>query len=241
MEVRRALVSFRTAGPQRSRRHRRHGGSALIGQLLALVLVAAPVAAEARVLRIVALGDSLTAGLGLPEAASFPSVLERRLKKDGFDVEVSNAGVSGDTTTDGLARLDWSTPEGTDFVIVELGANDMLRGIKPAIARDALAKILSNLRDRKIPAALAGMRSLANWGDQYRAEFEAIYPDLATQFSTPLYPFFLDGAAGRPDLTQGDGMHPNPAGVEIVVDRFAPFLEPILKERFGPPSAASAK
>ena len=197
--------------------------------------------AAAKTIHIVALGDSLTAGFQLPESSSFPTVLERRLRADGFDVEISNAGVSGDTATDGLARLAWSTPDGVDLVIVELGANDMLRNLPPSIARSALDKTLSELRNRKIPAVLAGMHSLANWGHQYRAEFERIYPDLAAQYSLPLYPFFLEGVAGHPELTLGDGLHPNAKGVEAMVGNFLPFIEPVLVERFGRPSSSPAK
>ena len=231
---------FSGGEPVRAERRSRHGGSALLGQIAGLVLLACGAGgASARTIHIVALGDSLTAGYQLPESAAFPNALQRGLRAKGFDVEVSNAGVSGDTATDGLARLDWSTPEGTDLVIVELGANDMLRNIPPSTPRDALERILSKLRDRKIPAVLAGMRSLANWGEQYRGEFEAIYPDLAARFSVPLYPFFLDGVSGRPEMTLGDGLHPDAQGVETIVDRFVPFLQPILIEKFGAPMQPS--
>lgn len=206
-------------------------------QIVWLVLIfLGPATAQADPVRIVALGDSLTAGFGLPESAAFPSVLQRRLKEKGFDVEVSNAGVSGDTATGGLARLDWSTPAGTDLVIVELGANDMLRNAPPATPRAALESILSRLRDRRIPAVLAGMKSLANWGEDYRQQFERIYPDLAAKFSVPLYPFFLDGVSGNAQMTLGDGLHPNQQGVERIADGFASFLAPILTERFGSPA-----
>ena len=139
-------------------------------------------AAEAKPVSIVALGDSLTAGYQLPAAEAFPNVLQARLRADGFSVEVANAGVSGDTTAGGLARLDWSVPDGTDLVIVELGANDMLRGAPPADAAQALSRITERLQARKIVVVLAGMRSIGNWGDSYRAEFEAIYPDLAKRY-----------------------------------------------------------
>jgi acyl-CoA thioesterase-1 len=231
-----------SAGAILSVRRNRHGGSALLGQFFALVLLVCGASnASARAIHIVALGDSLTAGYQLQESAAFPSVLQRKLRERGFDVDVSNAGVSGDTATDGLARLDWSTPDGTDLVIVELGANDMLRNIAPSAPREALTRILSNLRDRKIPAVLAGMRSLTNWGEQYRGQFESIYPDLAARFSVPLYPFFLDGVSGHPELTLGDGLHPNVQGVQTIVENFVPFLEPILIERFGAPISSSRK
>ena len=190
-------------------------------------------AAEAKPVSIVALGDSLTAGYQLPAAEAFPNVLQARLRADGFSVEVANAGVSGDTTAGGLARLDWSVPDGTDLVIVELGANDMLRGAPPADAAQALSRITERLQARKIVVVLTGMRSIGNWGDSYRAEFEAIYPDLAKRYDAPFYPFFLEGVAGDRALTQQDGMHPNKAGVEKIVAGFAPFLETVLTTRFG--------
>lgn len=190
-------------------------------------------AAESGPIRIVAFGDSLTAGYELPAAAAFPAVLERRLRKDGFSVEIANAGVSGDTAGGGLARLDWSVPDGTDLVIIELGANDMLRGAPPADARKALVEIVDRLKARRIDVVIAGMRSIANWGDAYTKEFEAIYPDLANRAGAPLYPFFLEGVSGDRALTLPDAMHPNVAGVEKIVDGFAPFLEKHLVERFG--------
>ena len=190
-------------------------------------------AAGARPVSIVAFGDSLTAGYQLPAAEAFPSVLQSRLRADGFSVDVANAGVSGDTTAGGLARLDWSVPEGTDLVILELGANDMLRGAPPADAARALSQILERLQARKIAVVLAGMRSIGNWGDAYRAEFEAIYPDIARRYDAPFYPFFLEGVAGDHALTQQDGMHPNKAGVEKIVAGFAPFLAKVLTAHFG--------
>jgi acyl-CoA thioesterase-1 len=194
----------------------------------------AALAADSGPIRIVAFGDSLTAGYELPATAAFPAVLERRLRKDGFSVEIANAGVSGDTAGGGLARLDWSVPDGTDLVIVELGANDMLRGAPPADARKALVEIVDRLKARRIDVVIAGMRSIANWGDAYAKEFEAIYPDLAKRAGTSLYPFFLDGVSGDRALTLPDGLHPNVAGVEKIVDGFAPFLEKHLSERYGP-------
>lgn len=190
-------------------------------------------AAQSGPVRIVAFGDSLTAGYELPATAAFPAVLEKRLRADGFAVEIANAGVSGDTSVGGLARLDWSVPPDTDLVIVELGANDMLRGAPPAEAAKALAKIVERLQARKIAVVLAGMRSIANWGEAYANEFQAIYPDIARRFGVSLYPFFLEGVAGDRELTLRDGMHPNTAGVEKIVAGFAPFLETALTERFG--------
>ena len=190
-------------------------------------------AAQSGPVRIVAFGDSLTAGYELPATAAFPAVLEKRLRADGFAIEIANAGVSGDTSVGGLARLDWSVPPDTDLVIVELGANDMLRGAPPAEAAKALAEIVERLQARKIAVVLAGMRSIANWGEAYANEFQAIYPDLARRFGVSLYPFFLEGVAGDRELTLRDGMHPNTAGVEKIVAGFAPFLETALTERFG--------
>lgn len=191
-------------------------------------------AADPATLRIVAFGDSLTAGYELPATAAFPPMLEKRLRADGFSVSVANAGVSGDTSAGGLARLDWSIPEGADLAIVELGANDMLRGAPPAEAAAALTQIVERLQARKIAIVLAGMKSIANWGAAYAKEFEAIYPDLASRYGVPIYPFFLEGVSGDRSLTLPDGLHPNAAGVEKMVAGFAPFLEKILVEKYGP-------
>jgi acyl-CoA thioesterase-1 len=171
---------------------------------------------------IVALGDSLTAGYGLGAGDGFTDRLEARLKADGHDVSVVNAGVSGDTTKGGLARLDWSVPDGTALVIVELGANDALRGIAPAETRANLDAILARLKERNIPVLLAGMIAPPNMGEDYGREFNPIYAQLAKKHQVPLYPFFLDGVAGDPALNQADGMHPNVKGVEIIVDRIVP-------------------
>lgn len=223
---------------------RRSGVAVVIAQIAAAFALAgafagslaAPAAANARKpLQIVALGDSLTAGFMLPAEAAFPSVLQRRLAAMGYSVEIANAGVSGDTTTGGLARLDWSTPEGTDLVIVELGANDMLRAVPPEMARRNLETILQKLKARKIPVVLAGMKSLGNWGEDYARKFEAIYPELALAYGAPLYPYFLAGVQGENKMTLPDELHPNAAGVERIVDWFAPFLAAVLTQRFGPP------
>ncbi|HMN72200.1 MAG TPA: arylesterase [Rhodoblastus sp.] len=196
-------------------------------------MMASAHAADPAVVRIVAFGDSLTAGYELPSTVAFPAMLEKRLRADGFSVEIANAGVSGDTSGGGLARLDWSVPDGTDLVIVELGANDMLRGAPPAEAAKALSQIVERLQARKIAVVLAGMKSIANWGAAYTKEFEAIYPDLASRYDIPLYPFFLEGVSGDRALTLPDGLHPSAAGVEKIVAGFAPFLEKILVERYG--------
>ena len=180
--------------------------------------------AAMRPLKLVALGDSLTAGYGLPGEAAFPAVLERALRAKGYAVSITNAGVSGDTTSGGLARLDWSVPDGTDGVILELGANDMLRGIDPNIPRQALDEILARLRERGIPVLLAGMYASRNLGAEYVARFEAIFPDLAKKYGVPLYPFFLDGVAGVRELALPDGLHPTAKGVQVIVERILPTV-----------------
>src|SRR3954451_13468282 len=205
--------------------------AAIAALLVAAGLGATPepaAAAPGRPLRIVVLGDSLSAGYGLPRDAAFPEVLERALKARGHDVAITNAGVSGDTTTGGLARLDWSVPEGTDAVIVELGANDMLRGVDPAIPRRALETIVSRLKARGVAVMLAGMYASRNLGPDYTGRFDAIYRDLAQKYGLVLYPFFLDGVAGERDLNLPDGLHPTAKGIEIIVERILPTVEVFL-------------
>ncbi|WGD32423.1 arylesterase [Ancylobacter sp. WKF20] len=180
---------------------------------------------HAEPLRLVAFGDSLTAGLGLPAKDAFPAKLQAALKAKGHDVVIENAGVSGDTTTAGLARLDWSIPDGTQGVILELGANDALRGLDPAIAEKSLDAILARLKERKIPVLLAGMVAPPNLGGGYAERFNAIYPRLAAKYDVPLYPFFLDGVAGQGKLNQPDGIHPTAAGVDVIVERITPAVE----------------
>ena len=186
-------------------------------------------AASAPAIHIVALGDSLTAGYQLPQDAAFPVVLEKALRAGGFNAAITNAGVSGDTASDGLDRLDWSVPQDTNAVILELGANDMLRGIDPKLTHDALAAILARLKARGVKVLLAGMRAAPQLGQDYASRFDAIYPDLAKTYDVPLYPFFLDGVAGNADLTQSDGMHPTRAGVETMVKAMLPAIEAFLK------------
>jgi acyl-CoA thioesterase I len=187
-----------------------------------------PLAATQRTMRVVALGDSLTAGLGLPADATFSAKLERALRDRGFDVEIINAGVSGDTASGGLARLDWSVSDGTDAVILELGANDMLMGIDPNVTRKSLAEILRRLSERHIPVLLAGMRAAPNLGPEYGRAFETIYSDLAAQHNVPLYPFFLDGVAAEAKLNQADGLHPTAAGIDVIVARILPKIEELV-------------
>jgi acyl-CoA thioesterase I len=202
----------------------------ICGLLAVFAIVSPSASAAARTLQIVALGDSLTAGLGLPPGQSFPDVLQRSLKAKGYDVEIANAGVSGDTAADGLARLDWATPDGVDAAIVEFGANDMLRGYDPAATKKTLSEILSRLQARHIPILIAGMRAAPNLGPEYDKSFDAIYPDLAQQYGAVLYPFFLDGVAGDPKLNQKDGLHPTKEGVETIVARIMPSVEALISK-----------
>ncbi|MGO4333354.1 arylesterase [Labrys sp. KB_33_2] len=188
------------------------------------------VSAAAEPLRLVALGDSLTAGLGLEAKDAYPAKLQAALAKLGVEVVIDNAGVSGDTTDGGLARLDWSVPDGTKAVLIELGANDMLRGLDPKLARANLAAMLERLKERKIPVLLMGMRAAPNLGADYQKAFDAVYPDLASQYGAVLYPFFLDGVAGTPGLNQADGMHPTAAGVDVIVTRLAPVVAEFVRK-----------
>ena len=194
-----------------------------------MVLAAAsPVAARA--IRLVVLGDSLTAGLGLPPGKAFPDRLQAALRARGWDVDVLNAGVSGDTAADGLARYDWAVPANADALIVELGANDMLRGLEPEATKKALSAILDKAHAARLPTLIAGMRAAPNLGAEYDRAFDAIYPALAKDHDVALYPFFLDGVAGDPKLNQADGMHPTAEGVDAIVERIAPSVEEILKQ-----------
>ena len=188
---------------------------------------ALPAGAETPV-KVVVLGDSLTAGLGLPAKDGFVPRLQAALAADGVAAEIANAGVSGDTVADGLARLDWSVPQGTDAVIVELGANDMLRGLKPQVTRDALDQILRRLTARHVAVLLCGMRAAPNLGPAYGEEFARIFPELAAKYGVPLYPFFLGGVAADRKLLQRDGMHPSAAGVGVIVERILPQVKDLI-------------
>ncbi len=194
-----------------------------------------PPAAPAKAVKVVAFGDSLTAGLGLPADRAFPIRLQKALESKGIKVDIINAGVSGDTTSGGRDRLEWSVPEGTDAVILELGANDAMRGTDPNVTRAALADILTRLKARKIAVLLCGMLAPPNYGADYAARFNAIYPELAKQFGVPLYPFFLEGVAAETRLNQKDGIHPTVEGVDIIVKNMLPtveaFLGPIAGQR----------
>jgi acyl-CoA thioesterase-1 len=194
--------------------------------LMAALMTAGPVFAQP--VKMVVLGDSLSAGLGLSGPAAFPARLQKALKDKGIDVDMINAGVSGDTSSGGRDRLDWSVPEGTEAVIVELGANDALRGTDPAVTRAALSDIVSRLKARKIAVMLCGMLAPPNYGRDYAAKFDAIYPDLAKRFDVPLYRFFLDGVAADPKLNQADGIHPTAEGVDIIVTNMLPTVEAFL-------------
>nr|WP_245515089.1 arylesterase [Jiella endophytica] len=191
-------------------------------------VAAQPAAGDGKPIEIVAFGDSLTQGYGVEPGKAFPEQLEAALRKDGLNVAVDNAGVSGDTTTGGLSRLDWSVPQTADLVIVELGANDALRGISPDITRNNLDEILKRLTDRGQTVILAGMLAPPNMGEDYASKFDAIYPDLAKKYPVTLYPFFLEGVAADPELNQADGMHPTAKGVAKIVAAMKPVIETAL-------------
>ena len=200
--------------------------------MLALMTIAMTAASQAqpaaKPVKLVVLGDSLSAGLGLPAQEAFPQKLQKALQAKGIAVDMTNAGVSGDTTSGGRDRLDWSVPDGTDGVFVELGANDALRGIDPDLTRAALTDIVQRLKARKIAVMLCGMLAPPNYGADYAARFNSIYPDLAKKFGVPLYPFFLDGVAADAKLNQADGIHPTAAGVDIIVGNIMPAVEAFL-------------
>jgi acyl-CoA thioesterase I len=209
----------------------------MVAHMLVLgLLLLAPAAAfaqttaarETRPVKMVVLGDSLSAGLGLSAPAAFPARLQKALQSKGIAVDMVNAGVSGDTSSGGRDRLDWSVPEGTQAVIVELGANDALRGVDPKVTRSALTDILTRLKARGIAVLLCGMYAPPNYGADYSASFNAIYPDIAKQFGVPLYPFFLEGVATEAKLNQPDGIHPTAEGVDTIVRNILPAVEAFL-------------
>jgi acyl-CoA thioesterase-1 len=189
---------------------------------------AGPAVAADKPVNIVALGDSLTAGYGLAGKDAFPAKLAQALVARGVAVTISNAGVSGDTMAGGLARLDWSVPPETDAVILELGANDALRGLDPAATRRALEAILGALAKRNIPVLLCGMLAPRNLGTDYARAFDSIFPELATAYGTVFYPFFLDGVAADAKLNQHDGLHPTAAGVDVIVAKILPKVEELI-------------
>ncbi|TCQ25000.1 arylesterase [Rhizobium sp. PP-CC-3G-465] len=192
--------------------------AALAGLIAAGPLYAAPI-------ELVGFGDSLMAGYQLPPDDAFPARLEKALRDKGHDVSISNAGVSGDTTSGGLARIDWSVPDGTKGVILELGANDALRGIPPEESRKNLVAMIEKLKARGIGVLLVGMLAPPNMGGDYADRFNPIYPELAKTYGVPLYPFFLDGVVEDAGLKIEDGMHPNPKGVGVMVERMLPVVE----------------
>lgn len=202
----------------------------MIGGLLLALLAVAPSAA-AEPLRLMAYGDSLTHGYGLPDGETFPDQLEAELQAEGLNVEVLNAGNSGETTAGGLARLDWALADRPDAVILELGANDGLRGLDPEATYDNLDAILERLSEEGLPVLLAGMLAPPNLGPEYTEAFNAIYPQLAKKHEVPLYPFFLDGVAMVPELNQPDGIHPNARGVAEIVERITPHVVRFLEAR----------
>lgn len=203
--------------------------------LIAALLAWAGALGAERPLRIVALGDSLTAGYGLKSGQAFPARLEATLRSAGFGVEVINAGVSGETTAGGRARLDWVLNDKPDVVIVELGSNDGLRGFDPPETFRNLDAILDRLKAAGVRVLLTGMRAPPNLGREYEAEFEAVFQRLAAEHEVAFYPFFLDGVAADPELNQEDGMHPNARGVEVIVERILPFLRPLIEGRTAAP------
>jgi len=200
-----------------------------LAALLGLGLVASPAAAEP--VRLMAFGDSLTHGYGLPAGETFPEQLEAALQAKGLDVTVLNAGNSGDTTAGGLARLDWALADDPDAVLLELGANDGLRGLDPAATYDNLDAIMAKLKAEGLPVLIAGMLAPPNLGREYGEAFNKVYPRLAKKYEAPLYPFFLDGVAMEPALNQADGIHPNAAGVAEIVARITPHVVRLLEAR----------
>lgn len=194
-----------------------------------MVAIGLPMAASAAPVKLMVLGDSLVAGHGLPQGDAFPDVLEMALVDNGYDVVLLNAGVSGDTSAGGLARLDWSLSDNPDAMIIVLGGNDLLRGLEPAATRENIAAIVAKLHARKIPVMLAGMQAPRNLGADYAAEFDNLYREIGADDRVVFYPFFLDGVALQAELNQPDGLHPNLAGVKEITRRILPFAELLLE------------
>lgn len=202
--------------------------AAAILALLAALPLAGPAAFAAEPIRIVALGDSLTAGYGLPPGDAFPVRLEAALKRKGHHVEVINAGVSGDTADQGLARLDWSMPDNADAAIVEFGANDALRGIDPKATRAALDEMVGRLTAKGLPVLVTGMLAPRNMGPDFAARYDPIFPEIAAKHGAVFDPFFLEGVALEARLNQRDGIHPNREGVDVIVARILPKVEDLI-------------
>jgi len=217
-------------------------GMAFLVNALAGAVNLSTAVAESKPVHIVAFGDSLSAGYGLRPKDAFPAQLQKQLKTAGHNVVVSNGAVSGDTTADGLKRLEWSVPDGTNAVILELGANDALRGTDPKVTRANLEKIIAALKKRNIAILLAGMLSPANWGENYSDDFDKIFPDLAQEHGLVFYPFFLDGVALDAKLNLDDGMHPTGQGVAEIVKRIMPRVEELIaRVAPQPPGSATPK
>jgi acyl-CoA thioesterase-1 len=201
----------------------------VLGICLGISLTLLPGSAEAAQKRILAFGDSLTAGPGLAAEDTLPAQLEKRLAADGFDAKVINGGVSGDTTAMGLARLDYAlSGDRMDIAIIELGANDMLRGLPPEEPRANLSKMIESFQSKGVTVILAAMVSIKNWGQAYRQDFDSVYPDLAAKYGVTMVPFFMEGVWGEPKLLLPDGLHPNAAGVVKIVTKIAPYVEKTL-------------
>ena len=200
----------------------------MLAAVICTLVAGGGASAAERPVKVVVLGDSLSAGFGLPLDAAFPARLREALKAKGITATIANAGVSGDTASGGLSRLNWSVPDGTDAVILELGANDALRGLDPNLTKTALNTILVKLKDRHIAVLLAGMQAPRNMGPDYVRDFDAIYPALASTHPVVFYPFFLEGVAADAKLNQGDGLHPNAAGVDAIVARILPRVEELI-------------
>ena len=199
--------------------------------IILTLLFSAPLAARAaQPVKVLAFGTSLTQGLNLPPGTEFTAVMQERLKQAGIDAKLVNAGVSGDTSADGLSRLDWSLADRPDAVIVEMGSNDALRGVDPALTEKNLAAILGKLKAAHLPVLLLGMKAPRNLGPEYAKAFDPIYPKLAKDYGVLFYPFVLDGVVLNPKLNQADGMHPNPAGVKVIVERMLPYVEKLVAE-----------
>lgn len=226
-----SFIMLRRGCVQRACRFGYRAFTRVLKQWIALVLFTiagvSPVAAADQI-RLMVLGDSLTAGYGLPEKDAFPVKLQAALEKGGISAVVINAGVSGDTSAGGLARLDWALSDKPTHAIVELGANDALRGIDPKTTRRNLDAIVAKLQGAGVKVMLAGMYAPPNWGKDYEEDFRSIFPDLAKKYRIGLYPFFLDGVAAQRELNQPDGIHPNEKGVAIIVERILPSVRRLL-------------
>lgn len=198
-------------------------------RVLIFVMALLPASVRAETISLVGFGDSLMAGYQLPAADAFPARLEKALREKGYDIAIANAGVSGDTSSGGLARIDWSVPDEAKGVILELGANDALRGIPPEQTEKNLRNMIVRLQARGISVLLAGILAPPNMGDDYAARFNPIFPKLAADYGIPLYGFFLDGVVTEASLKLEDGMHPNADGVGVMVDKFLPVAEQFIK------------